>query len=469
MTTTRKNVDGLENVVSGLGTSKSKRMSNRWVTDMLNDWQQLDAAYQTNWIARAICDNPAEDMTREWRRIKSEGAEEIESLEKELCVVDNIQEAIAWANLYGGSGILMLTGQDLTMPLNVEAIKKGDLTKLVVFDRWDLRGGSINITDILADNYLQPNFYNIRHGVQQIHHSHFVRIPGERLPRRWQEQTQGWGDSVLRKCIDDIADMVAAKDGIAELMQEANIDVITREGLIDELGADEDDAIVKRYDLFSRMKSVVNMALLDGGEKLERATLNLSGVAPILEHFITWISGCAKQPVTRLFGTSAKGMNATGEGDEGVYNDRIRSLQTKLGTSLRTLDEVLVRSALGHFPDSFDYIWNPLKQLDTLQLAQSGQLRAQTHNMYLGDGIVTKSQVMRELQAGEDYQFDDEKIEELEELENANMFEELPDPLGVEPEQPPVDQAEQNERFVDSYAAMSDAGMSHDDIMVKLT
>ena len=36
-------------------------------------------------------------------------------------------------------------------------------------------------------------------------------------------------------------------DGIAELMQEANIDVITRQGLSDELASDQDDAITNRY------------------------------------------------------------------------------------------------------------------------------------------------------------------------------------------------------------------------------
>ena len=145
-----------------------------------------------------------------------------------------------------------------------------------------------------------------------------IASPGEMLGR---DDVEKWGDSTLRKCIEDITDMVAAKDGIAELMQEANIDIITRNGLADELSTDQDDMITKRYQMFSLMKSSIQMALLDGGdgagggtaEKFERATLNLSGVAPIIEQFITWISGAADIPVTRMFGTSAKGMNATGD------------------------------------------------------------------------------------------------------------------------------------------------------------
>lgn len=427
--------DGLVNVASGLGTSKSKSAHNVWELDMMfNNWQQLDAAYQSNWISRQIVDVPAQDMTREWRSIKSEGAEDISQLETELNIIGHVQEALSWARLYGGSGMLMLTGQDLTKPLNINKIKKGSLERVIVFDRWDLSAMTLNMTNILASNYLQPEFYTVTGGAQQIHWSHIVRFEGAKLPRRQQLQTHGWGDSELRKCMSDIKEMVAAKGGIAELMQEANIDVITRQGLSDDLASDQDDVIIQRYELFSLMKSCVNMALLDGDETLERQTLNLSGVAPILEIFMTWISGAANIPLTKLFGTSAKGMNATGDGDMANYYDSVRGDQTcKLSPSMNYLDQVLVRSALGEMPSDYSYVWNPLEQLNDLETAQSEQLRSQKDQTYLDSGIVTKSQVQRRLQSNNEYQFDDDAIEALEDLEDVNMFEEpITEPLVIE-------------------------------------
>ena len=425
---TKTTADGLVNVATGLGTGKSKRSHNVWQYTALNDWASLDACYQTNWIARKICDIPAEDMTREWRRVKAEGAEQIAALEQHLLLPNAVQEAVTWARLYGGAGILMITGQDLTKPLRPELIKKGDLKRLLVLDRWDMAAVTINTWDVLAANYLKPESYAVRGGSMQVHHSHFARFTGERLPLRHMAQTQGWGDSVLRKCLDDITDMVAAKDGIAELMQEANIDVITRTGLTDELSTDQDDMIIKRYEAFSLMKSSIQMALLDGDEKFDRMTLSLSGVAPIIEQFMTWISGAADIPVTRMFGTSAKGMNATGEGDDRNYNNSIRSAQRSyLAEPMRTLDEVLVRSALGTFPENYDYEWNPLNIPNDLEHAQAEKMRADKHLGYLEAGVVLKSQVMRELQASEEYQFDDDELEKLEGLEDGNMFDEIPD------------------------------------------
>jgi phage-related protein (TIGR01555 family) len=456
--------DGLVNVASGLGTSKSKRSQNKFEYGTMGNWQQLDAAYQTNWIAQKIVDAPAEDMTREWRRIKCESAEDIVALEDKFDVQNKVQEAVTWGRLYGGAGILMVTDQDLDKPLNPNMIKKGGLKQLIVFDRYDLTAMSIQNLDVLSPNYLQPEYYTLRNGAQRIHYTHVAKFLGKKLPRRWQEKTLGWGDSVLRKCIEDVADMVAAKDGIAELMQEANIDVIKAENLAEDLASDQDQKIIERYEMFSQMKSVVNMALLDSSETMERQTLNLSGVAPIIEQFITWISAAADIPVTRMFGTSAKGMNATGEGDEKNYHNSLRSAQSRtLSTPMRTLDEVIVRSATGGFPDDYSYEWNPLSVSNPLETAQAGQLVAQTNVMYLNESIVTRSQVMRELQANEIYQFNEEELDELEEMEAESIFEEVVDPVEGEAIDPMsnVKAVDTNIAFAAAYQVMLDNGLDH--------
>ncbi|MCE2029281.1 DUF1073 domain-containing protein [Sessilibacter corallicola] len=433
-TRVRAHMDGLRNVVSGMIEGQTKRSNNRWAYGILNDWHQLDAAYQESWIASQIVDVPAKDMTREWRRIKCQDAEEIQREEKRLCVMSSVQEAVQWGRLFGGGGILMLTGQDLGKPLKISQVKKGDLQRLLVFDRFELGAHTLNTHDVLARNYLKPEFYTVWGGQQQIHHSHVVRFEGYKLPRRQLDQTNGWGDSVLRRAMEEVTDAIAAKNGIAELMHEANIDTITREGLADALSSEEDEKIQERYQLFKMMKSIFNLALLDGDETMDRMTLNLSGVAPVLETLMIWISGAAKIPVTKLFGTSAKGMNATGEGDLKTYYDDIRSHQTNdLEIPMRDLDEVMVRSALGDFPDDFDYEWNPLAQPNELETAQAGQLRAQTHQMYMDMNVASSVQVKRELQAQEHYQYDDDVLAAEEKLLNEFDFTESEPGASAEP------------------------------------
>jgi len=406
---TSEAADGLENVVSGLGTSKSKRAHNRFTLENFTaNWSEMDAAYQTNWVVRRICDVPPEDMVREWRDIKSSASEEIESEETRVGLKQSCMEAMTWARLHGGAAVLMITNQDLSKPLNVNKIKKGGLEKLLVFDRWELGATTANTTNPLSNNYLLPEKYTVSGGGQEIHWSHFARFIGARLPRRLMAMTQGWGDSEVRKCLQDIKDVVSSKDGIAELMQEANIDVINRTGLSEELASDQDDAIKKRYELFSAMKSIVNMALLDEGEVLTRNTLSLSGVAPVLENLMIWLSGCVGIPATKLFGMAPAGLNATGEGDLTNYYDSITANRgSALDKPLSCIDEVMVRSAIGNMPDDYDYIWNPLKTPNVMETSQAQLVNAQRDRIYLEDGIIGEQQIRQTLQSGEVYQFGD--------------------------------------------------------------
>jgi phage-related protein (TIGR01555 family) len=425
-------VDGLINVVSGLGTAQGKRAHNQFAYSGLNNYQELDASYQTNWIARQIVDIPAGDMCREWRTIKSSGAEAIQAEEQRIGLRFACEEALSWARLFGGGGILMITNQDLSKPLDINEIGKGDLERLLTFDRWEMSPQTINTWNVLAPNYLLPEFYTIQGGTQQIHWTHFARFNGARLPRRQMAQTSGWGDSELRKCMEDLKDTVSAKGGIAELMQEASVDIITREGLSDDLASDQDEAITNRYSLFSQMKSIVNLALLDGDETYDRKTLQLSGVSQTLEVLMVWLAGAADIPVTRLFGTSAKGLNATGEGDLSNYYDSIRAKQgVQLAQPLQYFDQVLVRSALGNYPDDYDYIWNPLKQPNQVETAQAQLLQAQKNRIYLEDNVVMQSQIQKNLQANEEYQFNDGQIEDAEKAEASNPFD-VVDPVESE-------------------------------------
>lgn len=418
-----QSADGLVNVVSGLGTNKSKRSHTAFQYAQLNNWQQLDAAFQSNWLARAICEIPAEDMTREWRTIKCDGADAIRVEEDRVHAQSSIGEAATWARLYGGALILMLTGQNLEEPLDPKRVKKGGLLRLMVFDRWDVTPLTMNTYNVLAANYLQPEYYILTGGAQRVHWTHFARFEGAKLPRRQRILTMGWGASELQCCIEDIMDTVSSKDGIAELMQEANVDVITRTGLLDELASDQDDVIVSRYSQFSLLKSNFNMALLDDGEKFDRMTLNLSGVSTVLEVFMTWISGAAKIPLTRLFGTSAKGMNATGDGDTDNYHATLASKRMhQIDPGLRVLDEVLVRSALGFWPDDFNFIWNPLRQPDMVEIAQANKANAERDVLYKDSSVIQVSQIQRRLQAEELYQFDEKQIAEREQIEAESMF-----------------------------------------------
>lgn len=406
-----KTSDSLTNMVANLGTQRDKRSHNHFGFQFVSQFE-LEAAYQSNWIARQIVDVPNEDACREWRVFNGAEAKEIAQEEKRLGLQQLYQNASCWSDLYGGAGIIMITNQNLSQPLRPERIKKGDLKKLLVLDRWDLQPQEFNYTDPLADNWMLPEFYTFVNGQTRVHHSHVVRLEGARLPRRLSQFEQGWGDSRLRRAMDDLRDAVATKGGVASLVLEANVDVITRQGLSSALASPECDSITKRYQLFGMMKSLVNLALLDANETLDRKSLSFTGLSQIMEQFIVWVSGAAQIPVTKLFGQSASGLNATGEGDLNNYYDAIKARQDGPNRRhLELIDQVLVRSAVGSFPDDLEFEWQPLAQASGLEQAQQDLADAQADTANLANGTITRSMAMKRMQTRGTYDITDEDIE----------------------------------------------------------
>lgn len=413
--------DGLTNLATGLGTNQSKLAYARWEFEgLISNWTQYEAAYQTSWLARNIVDTIPADVTREWREIKCAAADDIRIEEDRVGAVAAFRDALRWARLYGGAGAIMITDQPLDRPLDLKKIKKGSLKRLVVLDRFYLAGNGVQVIDnILDENFMLPHGYFLANSENcMIHPSHVIRFSGEPLPPRMKFMNQGWGDSSLRIAMQPITELLSALGGVGESLQEFNVDVVKRDGLFTDLSTDQNEAIRKRFEQFRLMKSIIHLAVLDGTEELDRKSIAYSGIDSLLEKQMQMIAGACHTPMTKLFGMSPGGLNSTGDGDLRNYNDYLRSLQNEaLNSALKKFDEVLVRSAIGYFPEDFNFEWKPLTTPDPERDARVLQTKTQAYISLLESNVITVSQIQRNLQAAEDFSFNDDRIAELEKIE----------------------------------------------------
>ncbi|MEY8709504.1 DUF1073 domain-containing protein [Mangrovibacter phragmitis] len=413
--------DGLSNVVSGMGTNRDRRTYNRFTITSMNDYLEMEAAYNENWIAAAVVDNPVEDATREWRHFTGKIASAIQEAEKKYEIQERTQEAFTWAGVYGGAGLLMVTDQDFDQPLKVEAITKGSLKRFVCLDRTMISPSAYNYSDPTAENYMRADRYRINGGTQDVHHSHFILAPGSPLPPRLRLLNNGWDDSILRRCMEDLKDSVAAKSGVASLIQEANIDVISRENLATDLSSgDMDQDIINRFMNFGLLKSMFRLALLDKNEEFDRKQVSFGGLGEILSVLMEWTAGAAKQPMTRLFGVQSKGLGDSGEGDARSYFNRIRGDQEKKYRKfLNRIDEVMIRSTLGEMPADTNYEFNPLDIPSEMEVKDRNLAEAQTDDLRLQQKVVPRSAVAKKLRDSGQYVIDDKFIKQIEDDERA--------------------------------------------------
>lgn len=415
--------DGLENVVAGLGTDRDKRSYSVWADPRILTRQELENMYRGSWLAKKIVNAVADDMTREWLHVTFDGEElgtTIEQADKRFGLKRKTNEALKWSRLYGGAVIIIGTrDRNLAKPLDVKNVRKGDLRYLHVVDRWRLSpAGSLN-RDLESPNFGMPDSYVLAESTVQVHHTRVLRFNGEKLPYFAWLRNAMWDDSALQHVMDSLMNCDTTTQAIATMMFESNVDVVKSEGLADVLARKDGEAVLtKRFQVAALLKSFNRMLLLDGTESYEKKQNSFANLDKVIQQFMIDVSGAADIPMTRLFGTSATGMNATGDNDVRNYYDMVSAKQeAELRPQLEYLYEVLVRSELGHMPEDFRFDFNPLWQLSETEQATVEKTRAERDQVYLNAGVVTEALVARELKERGTYRnMTDDDIELVEEL-----------------------------------------------------
>jgi hypothetical protein len=130
--------------------------------------------------------------------------------------------------------------------------------------------------------------------------------------------------------------------------------------------------------------------VLDKEDEYTQKTINFSQLPEVQRLQLQIVSGAADIPASRFLGQSPSGLNATGEGDEKNYYNRIGAEQElTLREPLEKLLNVVVRSALGSRPDDCWFTFNPLWQMSEKEKADIFKTKADAARVLAGDGIST--------------------------------------------------------------------------------
>jgi len=407
--------DGLKNLVSKIGHPSKDKAAN-WVWDFAPlTGPECLAMYTSDWLPRKIVDIVPQDATREWRKwqAKDKQAEKLYALEKALKVRSKIMRAMQLDRLFGGSAILIGTGdKDIEEPLDVTKIKQNGIKYLRVFSRYDLRAGDL-VNNIEDDAYGLPQWYELlrqRDGKDvglKIHRSRFVFFISNPLPTDWltynanpevsgnsvyaaYDSQIGWGQSIYEPIRKALVNAGAVAENVAALVEEAKLDIIQVPNLISYMNNDESQSkLISRFSLASLLKANNNMLLLGGDEKFDRKQISFAQLPEIMNANLQIASGAADIPIVRLLGQSPSGLNASGDTDMRMHYDKIKSHQTndlKEGC-LVDLDEAFIRSALGGRPEEIDYEFDSLWQMSEPELADVSLKKSQAFMQINGLGL----------------------------------------------------------------------------------
>lgn len=450
--------DGLENLISNMGTGADPRSHSTFVNSKRlsqeGNQDELNALYRTNWIAGKVVDILPDDMTREWREFDGEIPPETIDLlvgeEDRLDLSNTFNKAHKFSRLYGTAVIIMDVddGQTPDKPLNMDAIKEGGLRHIKAVDRVRFNSAEMEIIDDpLNPNYGLPEFYRFTgsRSNAKIHHSRLIRFDAVELPFDEFIRNNYNSDSVLDRIYDDIINLTTVLSASASMVHETNTDIMKVKGLMSHLATKEgEERLRKRFALAKMMKSFNNMTLLDNEEDIQTKTNTFSGLEALIDRYAQIISAASDVPATRLLGTSASGLNATGEGDLKNYYDKVRSLQkTTYKDKLDYFDKIMAKS-LGISDEDLSYTFVSLFQMTPKEEADVSLVEAQRDSIYLDQGVVNEEIVAKDLkQKGTYSNLTDEHIKEIEEAA-SDFGSDIPEELieGIESEEEPEENEE---------------------------
>jgi len=427
--------DGLENLVAQLGTEQDKRSHSRFVNkkqlSLAGNRSELDALYRTDWLAGKIVDIIPEDMTREWRKfvgdIEPDSIKILDDEENRLDLRSNFSTAHKYARLYGTAFIVMAIddGQTPDKPLEFSRISEGSLKHIKSIDRHRVNQTEvIPIQDPLNRNFGMPEFYRFVETSTVIHHSRVLRFDGVELPFDEFRRNDYNSDSVLSRLYDAITNFNTTSDSAASMVYETNVDVLKVNGLFNYLQtADGEKTLRKRLTLTGMLKSFNNMLVLDSSDEFSTKTNTFAGLHELLSKYALFLSAASDIPATRLLGSSASGLNATGVGDMKNYYDTVRAAQiSKYKPKLDYFDEIM-RLSLG-MPEDMDmsYQFNSLFQMTDKELSEMQKINAERDALYLDRDVITEAAVAKELKQSSTYtNITDDDIEMLEEFDSGSV------------------------------------------------
>ncbi len=325
----------------GAGTPDVTQFTQYIKQNFTAQYNTLTALYRENWVVKRIIDVIPEDMVKSWYRIKSQlqpdRKQDIRRLERKTRMREKILEGMKWGRLYGGAvAVIVIDGHDdiLDQPLELDMVMPGSFKGLIVVDRWSGVSPSLEIVENIDDpEFGLPKYYTISTqgfglGIR-VHHTRVMRFTGRRLPYIEELAETYWGASELEHVFAEIVKYDNTSHNIAALVFAANLKVYKMEGF-EQLSTAPQSVQRDLYNTLTLMNWMMNsqgMQIMGEKDSFETHQYSFAGLSDIYEMFMLDVSGASEIPVTKLFGRSPAGLNATGESDMANYYDAIEEKQ----------------------------------------------------------------------------------------------------------------------------------------------
>ena len=394
----------------GYGSQSPLEATEYPLTRMTDNYALLNSLYRDNWVVQNVVGLVVDDMLREWYKLKGgvspELLEGLARVERQTRTRARVNEGLRWGRLYGGAaGLIMIKGQEelLDTPLELDSIYPGAYQGIYILDRW--QGVVPGMELVFEGGDPVPKWYSITdaagHTAARVHHSRLIRFTGRDLPYLERVAELYWGESEVEALYRDVVAHDNVSANMAALTFQANINTMEVQNL-DQLFSVSSGEMQRRFwntmQAQSVMQSNFGVRLVNKGDQMKNTQYTFTGLQEVYESMCLNLCGASHYPMTKLFGRSPAGMNATGESDLKNYYDYVDTLrESKLRPALEKLLPVLCMSAWGLVPEDLDFSFPPLWTPTAREVAEIAKAKAETVTAAYQAGLLNVDTAQKEL------------------------------------------------------------------------
>lgn len=426
--------DGWGRFLSGYHNKKANKADVSYLAanSTLFTPEVLAAIWQNDGFSRRVITCVAEDMVNKGFSVAGDPANIIMDELDSLNWTGNFFNALCQSRCFGGAAILMGLddGRNLDKPVALNSIKGCRFLRVIPRSRLSIDNEAIELNPS-SPTYGRPTVFTVNDGIAlspyKVHRDRLLLIPWiETSPIRVNSvgvSDRIWGQSVLEYIYKQVGNLSVFHDSLSNLVQEAVIGKYKISNLTQMLANGEEAALMTRLDIINEAKSVINGVVLDAdnNEDYTRDSLSFAGMNGVADTMMVLLSCVSEIPVTRLFGRSPSGLDASGESDLKIYYDMVASYQKAMLTEpMKHLvfyvdkykkaievesDESLTSSLHNGTNKGLSKVgspitageislkWNPLYQMTEKENADVYKSNADADLAYLENGILSPEEI----------------------------------------------------------------------------
>lgn len=325
--------DNMVNVIAGLGKQADKALATRPSAGLRLSDMELCEIWDFNGLGAKIVSTIPNDAISPKFTVPADTDNKLLRELERLKFLPMLNIHAQWARLFGGS--VMVAGYaDNQEPSKPRTSTPSEIQWFKVYGLPDVLMTGMELDpDPKSANFEKMTYYPIIpvSGItSNIHYTRCTEMRGDLVSNSRMtadSKRRYWGQSVIQRVWQRLAGLGGAMQGMDSLMLEFSIAVYKLAGLGQMVSSGQGDKVLNRMTLMNMGKSILRGLMLDATEDFSRVTTPMAGVSDILSKMQEMLAAEAEIPVTKLFGTQAKGLGGDDKGSTRQYDAKILHYQ----------------------------------------------------------------------------------------------------------------------------------------------